>query len=82
MENKSLAICLGRRTLVNNDVKICLRHNRVARLETWTTLHFANTFEKYVWVIEKQIRWKNISRMVFSSKNLKGWGVCNAYKCK
>ena len=82
MENKSLAICLGRRTLVNNDVKICLRHNRLARLETWTTLHFANTFEKYVWLIEKRIRWKYISRTVFSSKNLKGWGVCNAYKCK
>ena len=48
MEKNILAICLGIRTLADNDVKICLRHNRLARLATWTTLHFANTLQKYV----------------------------------
>ena len=52
MENNSLAICLGIRTLVDNDVKICLRRNRLARLATWTTVHFANKFEKYFWKSE------------------------------
>ena len=53
MEKNILAICLGIRTLADNDVKICLRHNRLARLATWTTLHFANTLEKYVCVDSK-----------------------------
>ena len=66
----SLAICLGIRTLADNDVKICWRLS-LPSLASWTSLNFENTFEKYVCVSKMRllagdlfrIGYKNVTKL-------------------
>ena len=79
----SLAICLGIRTLADNDVKICWRLS-LPSLASWTSLNFENTFEKYVCVSKMRllvgdlfrIGYKNVTKLCLMQS------TCFSFACK
>ena len=79
----SLAICLGIRTLADNDVKICWRLS-LPSLASWTSLNFENTFEKYVCVSKMRLLVGDLFRI--GDKNVTKLclmqSTCFSFACK